>query len=84
VVVAVPQSFGNLGIVGIVGIGTWEKPQATKPWQLMKESIGEGMQMQMQMQMMPFCCLAFVFGCICPFSPKRIHLGRRRIPPFVS
>jgi hypothetical protein len=94
VVVAVPQSFGNLGIVGI---GTWAKPQATKPWQLatkpwqlatkpwqlMKESIGEGMQL-MQMQKMPFCCLAFVFGCICPFFPKRIHLGRRRIPPFVS
>jgi hypothetical protein len=53
-------------------------------WQL-KESIDEGMQMmQMQMQPMPFCCLASVFGCICPFSPKRIHLGRRRIPPFVS
>jgi hypothetical protein len=38
--------------------------------------------MQMQMQLMPFC-QAFVFGCICPFSPKRIHL-LHRIPPFVS
>jgi hypothetical protein len=52
-------------------------------WQL-KESIGEAMQ-RMQMQLMPpFCCLAFVFGCICPFFPKRNHLRQRRIPPFVS
>jgi hypothetical protein len=53
-------------------------------WQL-KESTGEAtLQMQMQMQLMPpFCYLAFVFGCICPFSPKRTHL-LRRIPPFVS
>jgi hypothetical protein len=50
-------------------------------WQL-KESIGEGMQM-MRIQLMPFC-LAFVFGCICPFSPKRTHLRQRRILPFVS
>jgi len=50
-------------------------------WQL-KESIGEATQ-RMQMQPMPFCCLAFVFGCICPFSPKRIHL-LHRTPPFVS
>jgi hypothetical protein len=48
-------------------------------WQL-KESIGEGMQMR---QMPPFC-LAFVSGCIFPFSPKRIHLLQRRIPLFVS
>jgi hypothetical protein len=49
-------------------------------WQL-KESIGEATQ---RMQPMPFCCQAFVFGCICPFSPKRTHLRQRRIPPFVS
>jgi hypothetical protein len=57
-------------------------------WQL-KESIGEAMQrMQMQLMQMqlmpPFCCLAFVFGCICPFFPKRNHLLQHRIPPFVS
>jgi hypothetical protein len=48
-------------------------------WQL-KESIGEATP---RIQLMPFC-LAFVFGCICPFFPKRIHLMQRRIPPFVS
>jgi hypothetical protein len=51
-------------------------------WQL-KESIGEGMQMQLMRQMSPFC-LAFVSGCIFPFSPKRIHLLQHRIPLFVS
>jgi hypothetical protein len=52
-------------------------------WQL-KESTGEAtLQLQMQMQLMPFC-QAFVFGCICPFSPKRTHLLQRRIPTFVS
>jgi hypothetical protein len=55
-------------------------------WKL-KESIDEAtlqLQMPMPMQLMPFCCLAFVFGCICPFFPKRIHLMRRRTRTFVS
>jgi hypothetical protein len=88
--VVVPhKSLGNLG-----NLGTCEKPQATKQvttwvttwvmlaWQL-KESIGEEMQLRQLRQLMPFCCLVFVSGCICPFFPKRIHL-LHRIPPFVS
>jgi hypothetical protein len=53
-------------------------------WQLKENTDEATLQMQMQMQKMPFCCQAFVFGCICPFSPKRTHLRQRRIPPFVS